>query len=223
MSEASLAILLWTAIAIGFTHTLVGADHYVPFIAISRARRWSARRALWVTLACGIGHVLSSVLIGALGIALGAGLSSLEAIEMARGEWASWGLIAFGLGYGAWGLWRALRGRGHGHRHLPGGRHVEEGEARSVTFWALFVLFVLGPCEPLIPLLMFPATRHDWQGVSLVCAAFGVATIGTMCALVWAGLRGLAFVRAHALERYAHALAGGIIATSGAAIRVFGI
>jgi len=223
MSDASLAILLWTAVTIGFTHTLIGADHYVPFIAIARARRWTTRRTLLVTLACGAGHVLSSVLIGAIGIAAGAALSSLEAVESARGEWASWGLIAFGLGYGAWGLWRALRGRGHGHRHLPGGRHVEEGEARSVTFWTLFIVFVLGPCEPLIPLLMFPATRHDWHGVALVTAAFGVATVGTMCALVWAGSRGLAFLRARPLERYAHALAGAIIAASGAAIRVFGI
>ncbi len=223
MTDASLPILLGTAVTLGFTHTLIGADHYVPFVALARARRWSARRALLVTLACGLGHVASSVLIGALGIALGAALGSLEALESVRGGWASWGLIAFGLGYGAWGLRRALRGRGHGHRHLPGGRHVEEGETRSVTFWTLFIVFVLGPCEPLIPLLMFPAARHDWHGVALVTFTFGTATVATMCALVWAGTRGLALIRAPALERYAHALAGGIIAMSGAAIRVFGI
>ncbi len=223
MNDASLAILAWTAVTIGFTHTVVGPDHYVPFIAIGKARGWRLRRTLAVTLACGLGHVLSSVAIGAVGLGLGAALGGLEALESARGEWASWALIVFGLAYGAWGLRRALRSRGHGHRHLPGGRHVEEGEARSVSFWALFIVFVLGPCEPLIPLVMFPATRHDWHGVALVTAAFGTATVGTMLALVWAGARGLALVRAPALERYAHALAGAIIAASGAAIRLFGI
>ncbi len=221
MTETSLAILVWTAISIGVTHTVIGPDHYVPFIALARARGWTGGRTLAVTALCGVGHVLSSVVIGGLGIGLGTALGRLEAIESARGEWASWGLILFGVGYGVWGLWRARRG--HGHRHLPGGGHLHDHEARSVTFWTLFIVFVLGPCEPLIPLLMFPAAKHDWAGVWVVTGAFGVATIGAMCALVLAGRRGLARVRLAGLERYAHALAGGIIAMSGAAIRLFGI
>lgn len=221
MTDTSLAILVWTAISIGVTHTVIGPDHYLPFIAIARARRWSGARTLAMTVLCGLGHVLSSVAIGALGIGMGVALGRLEAIESARGEWASWGLIGFGVGYGAWGLWRARRG--HGHRHLPGGGHLDDHRGRSVTFWALFLVFVFGPCEPLVPLLMFPAVKHDWAGVWLVTGAFGVATIGTMCLLVTAGVRGLARVRVAGLERYAHALAGGIIALSGAAIRLFGI
>jgi sulfite exporter TauE/SafE len=221
MPDPALPILLGTAVTIGVTHTLIGPDHYVPFIAIARVRGWSIRRALAVTLLCGLGHVLSSVVIGAVGIAAGSALGSLEALESARGNLASWALIGFGCLYGLWGLWRARRG--HGHRHLPGGGHVADGDAHSITFWTLFIVFVLGPCEPLIPILMFPATRHDWHGVALVTLAFGIATIGTMALVVLAGLRGLALVRAPALERYAHALAGGIIATSGMAIRLFGI
>ncbi len=237
MSESALLILVGTAAALGLTHTLIGPDHYVPFIAIGRARRWTTRRTLAVTLACGLGHVLSSVAIGAVGLALGTALARLEAIERSRGELASWALIAFGLGYGLWGLHRArhghdhshthggdaAHGHGHGHVHLPGGRHVEQGDTRSVTFWALVVVFVLGPCEPLIPLVMFPAAKHDWTAVWLVSAAFGAATIGTMCALVYAGIRGLSLLRGRDLSRYAHALAGGIVALAGMAIRVFGI
>lgn len=221
MPDPALPILLGTAVTIGVTHTLIGPDHYVPFLAIARARGWTVRRALTVTLLCGLGHVLSSVVIGAVGIAAGSALGRLEAIEGARGDLASWALIGFGCLYGAWGLWRARRG--HGHRHLPGGGHAADGDTHSVTFWTLFIVFVLGPCEPLIPILMFPATRHDWHGVALVALVFGTATIGTMAVVVLAGLRGLALVRAPALERYAHALAGGIIATCGMAIRLFGI
>ena len=237
MSETALAILLLTAASIGLTHTLIGPDHYVPFIAIARARRWTIRRTLAVTGACGLGHVLSSVAIGVIGLALGTALSRLEAIERSRGELASWALIAFGIGYGLWGLRRARHGhdhthrhlggietsRPHGHIHLPGGRHVEEGDTRSITFWTLVIVFVLGPCEPLIPLVMFPAARHDWTAVALVTAAFGLATVGTMGAVVYGGLRGLSLLRGRALERYSHALAGGIIVLAGTAIRVFGI
>ena len=39
------------------------------------------------------------------------------------------------------------------HVHIQ----VDTDSARSITPWALFVVFILGPCEPLIPILMFTA------------------------------------------------------------------
>ncbi len=59
-----IAILCGTAASIGLLHTLLGPDHYLPFIVMSRARRWTMTRTALITLACGIGHVLSSVLLG---------------------------------------------------------------------------------------------------------------------------------------------------------------
>jgi hypothetical protein len=45
-----LGILLITAVSIEFFHTLFGPDHYVPFIAMSKARNWST---LKTTILCG--------------------------------------------------------------------------------------------------------------------------------------------------------------------------
>jgi sulfite exporter TauE/SafE len=219
MSDASLAILLWTAISIGVVHTLIGPDHYLPFIVISKARNWSVPKTILVTLACGLGHVFSSVVIGAIGIAAGTAVGDLQAVENVRGDMASYALILFGTIYSIWGLWRARHG--HGHKHLPGGEH--EKSAKSITFWTLFIVFVLGPCEPLIPILMFPAVQHNWHGVFMVTLFFGVATIGTMCAVVFFAVKGLALWRTEVLERYIHALAGGIIAVSGISIKLFGL
>jgi sulfite exporter TauE/SafE len=174
-----------------------------------------------VTFACGVGHVFSSVVIGATGIALGLAVGKLESIESVRGELASYALIAFGTLYGIWGLWRARKG--HGHRHLPGGGHLDDNSARSVTFWTLFIIFVLGPCEPLIPLVMFPAVAHNWHGVLLVTLSFGAVTIGTMCAIVYSAVKGLAVLKTEFLEKYVHALAGGVIAVSGISIKLFGL
>jgi sulfite exporter TauE/SafE len=152
-------ILLGSALSIGFIHTLIGPDHYLPFIVISRARNWSTSRTMFVTFVCGLGHVLSSIVIGAVGIGFGAAVGNLVAIEKTRGDIASYLLIAFGLAYGIWGLWRGRKGQGHIHLH--GGKHLDSSNARSVTFWTLFIVFILGPCEPLIPLLMFPAVSYD--------------------------------------------------------------
>ena len=44
--ESDLGILALTAATIGFVHTVTGPDHYLPFIVIGRARRWSLGRTL---------------------------------------------------------------------------------------------------------------------------------------------------------------------------------
>jgi nickel/cobalt exporter len=221
MSETSLVILIWTAVSIGFIHTVIGPDHYLPFIVISKARNWTVIKTVLITIACGIGHVFSSILIGMIGIAAGAALGSLTTIEKARGDIASDALIAFGFIYGIWGLWRARKG--HGHKHLPGGGHQDHASSRSITFWALFIIFVLGPCEPLIPLVMFPAVDHNWHGVMLVSLSFGLVTITTMTTIVTLAIKGMAVLRMSFLDKYIHALAGGIIAASGISIRLFGL
>jgi nickel/cobalt transporter (NicO) family protein len=221
VTETSLVILIWTAVSIGFIHTLIGPDHYLPFIAISKARGWSIAKTLVITIACGIGHVLSSIVIGIIGIAAGTALGDLTSLEKTRGDIASYALIAFGTGYAVWGLWRARYG--HGHRHLPGGKHVQETNAKTITFWALFIIFVLGPCEPLIPLVMFPAIEHNWHGVALVALSFGLVTIVTMSTIVTLSVKGLASFRISFFEKYIHALAGSIIAISGLSIKLFGL
>ena len=75
-----LTILVGSAASIGLVHTLLGPDHYVPFVAMSRANRWTLRRTLWVTAFCGLGHVLGSVVLGVVGIAAGITLRHLESM-----------------------------------------------------------------------------------------------------------------------------------------------
>ena len=232
-----LVILMGTAAAIGFVHTILGPDHYLPFIAISRARDWTSRRTLLVTLACGVGHVLSSVVLGLVGIGLGVALFKLEAIESFRGDAAAWLLIAFGFTYLVWGLHRAFRGRqhehehshadgrvhAHGHTHLGDHVHVHGSKARGVTPWVLFLIFVFGPCEPLIPILMFPAARGSMVSVALVAGVFGVVTIGTMLSVVMVARLSLSKVRLPGLERFGHALAAATILLCGGAIKFLGL
>src|SRR4051794_38114591 len=96
-------------------HTLAGPDHYLPFIALSKARGWSFSKTIALTLVCGCGHVWSSVLLGLGGAAIGWSLSKITALESIRGGWAGWILLALGLIYGSWGLARATKNRIHKH------------------------------------------------------------------------------------------------------------
>lgn len=233
-----LLILSVTAASIGLFHTLFGPDHYLPFIVMARARGWSTPRTAVVTLLCGLGHVLSSVVLGGLGIAAGIGVAKLESVESFRGNLAAWAFIAFGLVYLVWGLRRAMRKRPHehGHVHGEGSEHVHthqhdaqhlhvhgEGGKTNLTPWVLFTIFVFGPCEPLIPLLMYPAARSSLWGVALVTVVFGTVTIGTMLGVVLACVSGVRLVPLGKAERYSHAMAGAAICLSGLAIAVLGL
>jgi len=224
-------LLLWTAAAIAFLHTLIGPDHYLPFVAMSRALGWSRAKTIGITLLCGLGHVLSSVLLGSLGIALGLAVTQLEFWESSRGELAAWLLIAFGLTYLVWGVRYAVRHRPHEHVHAhadgvvhthlhvherdhvhPGGDpRADTSGLRRATPWILFTIFVFGPCEPLIPLLMYPAAQKSMAGVLLVTLVFAVTMLTTMTLAVFVCSFGLARLATSRLERYIHALAGAAI------------
>ena len=245
--ETTIVALAVAAVSIGFIHTLFGPDHYLPFIVMSRAREWSRTRTVWITFLCGLGHVGSSVVLGSIGVALGIAVNKVTPIEDVRGSIVAWLLIAFGLAYAVWGLRRAWRNKPHTHAHfhlesdstgehrhnhrhddehahvhdLPAGR--ASGEKRpSITPWVLFTVFVFGPCEPLIPLLMYPAATRSAWGLGLVTGLFALTTIGTMLTVVLMGSWGVSFLPFRKLERYTHALAGATIALCGVAI-VFGL
>lgn len=236
MSEDILALTI-TAATLGVVHTALGPDHYLPFAMMARAGGWSRKKTIAVTLACGVAHILSSVVLGMLGIAAGMAVGRLVEIESARGEWATYGLIAFGMVYLLWGLRRAWRNKPHRHVHVHADgtahahthdhheehTHVHAEAGTKMTPWVLFTIFVFGPCEPLIPLLMYPAAQHSAWGVVLVTAVFGAATLATMLAAVIAVQFGLARLPLGPLERYTHALAGAALVVCGLAIQWLGV
>lgn len=225
-------VLLLTAASIAFLHTILGPDHYVVFTAMGRARRWSLSKTLAVTAMCGLGHVLSSIVIGAVGLLLGAQLLSLMAIEGLRGNVAGWALLSFGLMYLAWGLRKAGRAQSHSHMHSHDDVvhththnhgedhvHVHDATARnSITPWAMFIIFMLGPCEALIPLFMYPAAQQSGVLVFAVALVFGAVTLMTMLgavALTTVGIRRLKFA---SLGRWEHAIAGASVAVCGGVV-----
>ncbi|MCP4179363.1 MAG: hypothetical protein GY756_16515 [bacterium] len=229
-------ILVFTACSIGFVHTLFGPDHYLPFIVMAKSGQWSLKKTVIVTFLCGIGHVLSSIFLGTIGVLFGIAVLKLEFIESFRGEIAAWLLIAFGLAYCIWGIRRAYKNKPHRHLHFHrnGSEHLHEHSHKKehshihqkdkmTTPWILFIIFVFGPCEPLIPILMYPAAKSSYLGLSIVTLAFGVVTIATMLLVVLAGTYGIKTLPLKKLEKYTHAIAGFTIFLCGAAIQFLGL
>jgi ABC-type nickel/cobalt efflux system permease component RcnA len=238
--DMPLVALLITAGAVGFLHTLMGPDHYVPFIVMSWARRWSTVKTAVITLMCALGHIGSSVILGLLGVSLGLAVENLAGVESVRGRIAAWLLIVFGLVYLIWGLRRVHRShphehahahvtgaeRDHAHPHTHFGEHTHVHDLQSVkslTPWILFTIFVFGPCEPLIPLVMYPAARGRFSDLVGIVAIFGIVTTAVMLATVFLGRAGVSFLPMQKAQRYSHALAGATILLCGLAIEFLGL
>lgn len=212
-------VIAGSAASLGFVHTILGPDHYLPLVAMAKTNGWSAPKTASYVAVCGISHLLGTLLVGALIFLLGFAFLNLETLQSLRGDFAGWFLLAFGAIYFAWGLnWAIRRGR------RSRGSAVFDNEKNSTfarcTPFALFVFFILGPCEHLIPLMSFGAGDSAWLPTVLVLSVFCVTTILTMLVCVMFFYYGVSrfslFLR---FENYMHAATGLILFVCGCALQ----
>ncbi len=227
LQSGSTWVLIWTALALGSIHTILGPDHYVPFAMLAKAEGWNRARTLLVTGIAGLGHVLGSVVIAGVLVALGIAAESWEGTTWGiahaiRGDVAAWLLMIAGAAYAVWGTWRATRrhGQGHGHTHGVGGH---PHKVLRVTPWVLFIIFVFGPCESLIPLMIASWGVGGLAPTILTALAFTLSTVGTIILAVVLLLAGINLVPLGRLERWTHALAGISLVACGGAIMFLGL
>lgn len=237
MFSTELSVLIPTAVTIAFLHTILGPDHYVPFIAMARARKWSMMKTIWTTFFAGIGHIVGSVALGMVGIVFGLAIKELNVFQSFQGNLAAWSLIIFGLIYFAWGMKKALRNKPHKHKHIHQNGiihahehihqkdhlHVHDSqEKKDITPWVLFAIFIFGPCEALIPIFMYTALNNTIFNLVIVTIVFGIVTIGTMIGTVVASSFGINFIPVTRFEKYTHAITGVIISFLGMGILLLG-
>lgn len=214
--DTSYWVLVASAATVAFLHSLA-PDHWMPFVMIGRAQKWSRPRLLGVTLLGSLGHVGSSLVLGAAGILLSSALVTLKGLEALRGQGAIFLLIGFGVAYAVWGLKHA---REHHHHHRA--MDLDEARRKTITLWTLMAIIVLGPCEPLIPLL-FLATSYGSTGLVLTAGVFSLVTMAMMLLVSFIVYIGVERLNLHVFDRYVHALSGAVIALTGVLVLVLRI
>jgi hypothetical protein len=200
----SFSTLIIATVSIAVVHAFA-PDHWLPFVMIGKAQKWSKPKLSFVAFVSGLGHVGSSIILGAIGILAGVASIKLQGVEATRGEIGIYLLIGFGIAYALWGLKHAR----HHHHHSS-----ELSTKKVVTFWTLFAVFVLGPCEPLIP-LMFLGTAYGWSGIATVSIMFGLVTLIMMVGQSLLGYAGIQLIKHDFAEKFSHALAGSVIVLTG--------
>ena len=157
-------------------------------------------------------------------LAIGSSLGLLENIESGRADIVKWLIMGFAIAYFIYGIRKSMTGTVHRHSGKIHSHKIDEKKhshknvfSNPTTFWVLFIIFAFGPCEVLIPLLMFPAFEFDWASVVYISTAFSISTIATMLTLVTIFYFGLKIVPINfdRFAKYNHAITGAVIAFCG--------
>jgi len=215
--SAQAPALLAAAAGVGFGHAVL-PDHWVPLAVIARTRRYPLRRVARLAGLAGVAHVLVSLLLGGLVIAIG--LQFRSQVQSAQDTIVGGLLIATGAGFAAF---QAV-GHGHSHDHAhepeaegPHQHHHPPGRVRSLA--AVMVPFgaAASPDLTILPVFLAATTAGLATAIGSLLV-FAAVTIGTILTLTLAGARGGYQVRGHWLDRWGNALTAAVLVAIGSLV-----
>jgi hypothetical protein len=217
---------------VGFGHAIL-PDHWVPLAVLGRTRRYPLSRIARLSGLAGIAHVLVSIVLGAVIIAIG--LQFRSTVQHAEDTIIGCILIATGIGF----LVLELTGHSHHHEHdhsdhqehAHGDHHHNDHDHRDHRhdrpaprgprtrvsgLAAVMVPFgaAASPDLTILPVFLAATTAGVATAVGSV-AIFAAVTIGTIVGLTLAAARGGYQIRGEWLERWGNVFTAAVLATIG--------
>jgi nickel/cobalt exporter len=215
--------LLAASAGVGFGHAIL-PDHWVPLAVLGRTRRYSLSRIARLSTLAGIGHVLLSVVLGAVIIVIG--LQFRSAVQSAQDTIIGGLLVATGLGF----IILELTGRGHHHDHEHGHHHDHDHhahgappgadpDARGVGVLSLLVPFGAAASPDLTILPVFLAATTAGAATAIGSAViFAAVTIATFVGLTVAAARGSYEIQGDWLERWGNTITAVVLLVIGSLV-----
>lgn len=207
MNSTFFASIAATGFAVAFLHAAL-PTHWLPFVLVGRAQKWSTGRTLGVTFLAGLGHVGLTIVLG-LALVL-AGLA-LQPHIGGIFHWIVGGLMV------AVGLFYVLRGR-HSHSGAEAGRSPYASDRAAVL--ALVTLLTLSPCEAFLPYFL-AGMEHGWQAFVALSLVLMVATSAGMLLFTGLSLAGFKRLGLDWVERYEETILGAALILVGIAVAFF--
>jgi sulfite exporter TauE/SafE len=179
---------------------------------------------------CGIGHILSSLVIGLICVSLGMYFMRITNIQVANGTIAAWLMTVLGTVYTIWGIRQSFKNKNQNNIIVNTAENIKQNQQEDVksnrsktkhensAIWFLLIIFILAPNEPLLPLILYPASTNNYFIMVLVSVVFGVMTIAAMLGMTFLGIYGVRLIHFNKFERHIHTIAGLSILLCGLAI-----
>jgi len=181
-----LVSLLGGGFVTAFLHAAL-PTHWLPFVLVGRAQRWTLARVLGAVAVAGLAHIVTTALVG--GLIVMAGLALDQWVSGLLPHLAAVLLFLFGAFY----LARATLLR----VQPASGPALDAPEPRvsdSAAFWGLVALLAVSPGEVLLPLYLSQATERlvvltAMTGAFLVGTILGMATFTLLASAGYSALR----------------------------------
>jgi len=237
MGLNELVVLGLATILIALVSSLLEPNHFLPPTAMLSSGKWSLKKTIGITLLCGAGFILSSLVIGSLGFALGMTVERFVEVESFRGTLSAWILVLFGLGYFDYRFALATlflvdlqQDRWHVHsgkvikihgKHIHAKKHLhdhEKGNFITLQPWKLFLTFFLSPAKPFASMMIYPAAKNSVASLVFLTVIFVIVTLLSLVTIVLKPDLGIRLASHEQLDRYRDALAGATIFLCGVAL-----
>ena len=195
--------MVLSLLGLGFTTAFLHAalpTHWLPFVLVGRAQRWSLDRLMAAVVAAGLAHVAVTATVGGMIVVAGLALDQWIAGLL---PWLSAILLFV---FGGFYLVRALVRR----PQLAGGPSLEMSRpavSDAAAFWALVATMAVSPGEVLLPFYLNQAQG----GVAVLAALTVVFALGTvlgMAAFTLLARAGWSVLRLERWARYEGAVLG---------------
>jgi ABC-type nickel/cobalt efflux system permease component RcnA len=225
--------LFAAAAGVGFGHAIL-PDHWVPLAVLGRARRYPLSKVARLSGLAGIAHVLLSIVLGAVIIAVG--LQFRSTVQSAQNAIIGSLLIATGVGFAIF----ELTGHGHSHGHEHGNNHDHghghdhghdhdhdhghdhhhHHEHRGIRgLAAVMVPFGAAASPDLTILPVFLAATAVGVPTAIgSLAIFSAVTIATIVALTLTAAKGGYQVHGHWLDRWGNGITAVVLVVIGALV-----
>jgi nickel/cobalt exporter len=230
--SATTPALLAAAAGVGFGHAIL-PDHWVPLAVVGRTRRYPLARVARLSGMAGVAHVLVSIVLG--GIIIAVGLQFRSTVQSAEDTIIGCVLILTGLGFAV----LELTGHGHHHDH---GRHDHEHDhhehphlhsasevdervaAEESRFHGLASVMVpfgaaASPDLTILPVFLAATTAGLSTAISSL-VIFAVVTIGTIVSLTLLACFGGYQIQGQWLERWGNVFTALVLVIIGALVLV---
>jgi hypothetical protein len=210
--------LLAAAAGVGFGHAIL-PDHWVPLAVLGRTRRYPMSRIARLSGLAGVAHVLVSLVLGAVIIAVG--LQFRSEIRSAQDTIIGVILIATGAGFAL----LEVTGHGHHHDHHDHGHEHEHehehehghGHRHGIAgIAAVMVPFgaAASPDLTILPVFLAATTAGIATAISSL-VVFAAVTIGTIVGLTLAAARGGYQIQGRWLERWGNVVTALVLVVIG--------
>ena len=199
LQQPVLISLLGGGFVAAFLHAAL-PTHWLPFVLVGRAQRWSLGRVMAVAVTAGLAHIASTALVGSLIVAAGLALNAWIGGLLPHLSAAL--LFVFGAFYLARAsLQEPITATG------PEADVPEPAVSDRAAFWGLVLMMAVTPGEVLLPIYLSSATEGV-MALALLTLSFAAGTVLGMTLLAALASAGYSILRLERWARYEGAILG---------------